>query len=1038
MTPTKFTSPIINRPYDQPEWHWQRHSDGRIADSPQQSGRYPATGRLPNVSGLDLPSRNPLQAMGDLTDLLPQLAMVNDIRREVSAWQSQGYAGATRVTRELIGHWTNPDKGGLYFAQKEAVLTAIWLGEIAPQTTAGQAILKELDEINGVINDGIPRICHQMATGTGKTAVMAAIILWQTCNHREYPGDARFTNRFLAITPGITVQERLAAGLQYMKHGQPDQTTEYLNPHLHLVPPQYESALRHIRLKVVNYHKFIPQDPDGQMPARAKTLARKASNVETEQQVIDRVLGQAAGPMVVFNDEAHHCHQGAPDGTGSKDAGRFVWFSALQMLHRHGLRHGPVRDLSATPSFIDAPNAPLFPWIVSQYGLQEAEEAGIVKIMRLPNDGNRPDEWDDELARSIYVNTRDGKNLTREDDDSDNKDLKIALQMMYENWQAVWQNANWRQRSVPPVLAVIVNTIRNANRVFDYIAGWESGDTLYPGRLGNELSNIDVNAAGYHAHPRTILVHSRLEDPNASEKGEEQQYLKRQAEIYRRLYPSAVTADNVPFALASDKDVLRTALNTVGKAGQPGERVRCVVSVGMLTEGWDARTVTHVVGFRRFGTQLICEQVSGRALRRVAYDTNEDGYLYPEYADILGVPFENLGRGRAGPPGVSPPTPPHYDVHIVDARADLKIRWPNVVDYRRPQGRNPLSLAPPADWSTVPAYEAPDHDHAERIRTTPGAPAGEQNPLYEQAATRQEFQYLAAKRAVDTLTEMDREDATLSRGRLFQQALAIIQEAQRQGTLHGPERADRWPNRHTEEPRRAAQWLLEHAAVTVDGATADGTTAEPICAVAGEPLWLDSRRLLPYQSNRAYKHETRKSEVNVAVCDSDWEAAVAEILDLHPNIKRWIRNERLGWTIPYRYDGMPRNYEPDFIAAATLADGRTLHIVIEVKGLARETDADKQRWTTQYWLPAVNAHPDFSKSGPWAYLYIDREPTESYVIAALSDAILQFGAAEQEAEREWNTRFARPESEELLARLAKDALSERQAGLTRPLNPDEL
>ncbi len=234
MTPTHSKSPIINRPYDPPEWHWQRHSDGRIANDPQQQGRYPATGRLPRVKGLDLQSRNPLQAMGDLTDMLPHLAMVNDIRREVSAWQSQSYSGTTRVTRELIGHWTNPDKGGLYFAQREAILTAIWLGEIAPQIATGQAILEELDEINGVINDGIPRICHQMATGTGKTAVMAAIILWQICNHREYPADPRFTNKFLAITPGITVQERLEAGLQYMKHGQPDQTTEYLNPHLHL------------------------------------------------------------------------------------------------------------------------------------------------------------------------------------------------------------------------------------------------------------------------------------------------------------------------------------------------------------------------------------------------------------------------------------------------------------------------------------------------------------------------------------------------------------------------------------------------------------------------------------------------------------------------------------------------------------------------------------------------------------------------------------------------------------------------------------
>ena len=101
-----------------------------------------------------------------------------------------------------------------------------------------------------------------------------------------------------------------------------------------------------------------------------------------------------------------------------------------------------------------------------------------------------------------------------------------------------------------------------------------------------------------------------------------------------------------------------TALNTVGKRDHPGERVRCVVSVGMLTEGWDAKTVTHVVGFRRFGTQLICEQVSGRALRRVAHDADEHGYLYPEYADILGIPFDNLGPGRESSDR-DPPAPLH-------------------------------------------------------------------------------------------------------------------------------------------------------------------------------------------------------------------------------------------------------------------------------------------------------------------------------------------------------------------------------------------
>ncbi len=984
MTPANVSSPIINRPYDPPEWHWQRHPDGRIVDAEQRPGRYPAVGQLPNVRGLHL--RNSVRAMGDMTDLQPHLDMVNDIRDQVRVWQSLGYSGITPVTRDLIGHWTDPDRRALYFAQKEAILTAIWLTEVAPGSDAGRAILDELTSMNVAINDGVQRVCHQMATGTGKTAVMAAIIVWQTCNHRAYPDDRKFTNEFLAITPGITVQERLEAGLQYMKHGQPDQNTEYLNPHLQLVPARYEAALRHIRVRVVNYHKFIARDQDGNIPARVKTFVRLSSNVENDEQVICRVLGLDARPMIVFNDEAHHCHQGSPGGPGTPTSGteRYVWFNALKMLRDFGLLHGPVRDLSATPSFITERRSPLFPWLVSQYSLQEAEEAGIVKIMRLPSAASRPDYWDDELARSIYSKTRDGKSLTREDDDSDNRDLKNALQMIYQDWDATRLNANWRQRNVPPVLAVIVNSVANANRLFDYIAGWEADGVLYPGRLGNELSNVDLHGSGYHSYQRTILVHSRLDDPDARETGESQKYLRHQAEMYRNVYPAAVTPANVPFPQAADKDVIRTVLNSVGKQDEPGEHVRCVVSVGMLTEGWDARTVTHIVGFRRFGTQLICEQVSGRALRRVAHDSNADGYLYPEYADILGIPFDNLTGSAERNTHPPPAPPPHYEVRLLEERTDYRIRWPHVLDYRRRQGRNPLTLRRPDDWSSVPSVRVQSHQYAHRIRTAPEVPVGEHNPLSELPATVQEFHYLVAKNVVDVLTELEHDDATVSRTGLFQQSLTVLREASGRGLLAGPAGESGWPNRHTSEPRRVAEWLLEHALV---GASDLSEHLLAVLPVTEEARWLDTRRLLPYQSNRAYRYETEKSEVNVAVCDSGWESQLAAILDYHPGISRWVRNERLGWTIPYRYDGMPRQYEPDFVAIAPLENGDELKLVIEVKGLERETDAEKRRWTEEYWLPAVNGDAEFSKAGQWAYLYVDNEPSPAVTGRLITDAI---------------------------------------------------
>ena len=234
------------------------------------------------------------------------------------------------------------------------------------------------------------------------------------------------------------------------------------------------------------------------------------------------------------------------------------------------------------------------------------------------------------------------------------------------------------------------------------------------------------------------------------------------------------------------------------------------------------------------------------------------------------------------------------------------------------------------------------------------------------------------------LVELEPDDASVIRTTLFQQCLIVLREASVRGLIAGPSGDSDWPNRHTVEPRRVAQWLLEHAVVGVSDLS---KSLQSVVPVTSEDRWLDTRRLLPYQSNRAYSHETEKSEVNVSVCDSGWESHLAAILDYHPGISRWVRNERLGWTIPYRYDGMPRQYEPDFVAVAPLENGDEIKIVIEVKGLERETDPEKRRWTEEYWLPAVNGDAEFSEGGSWTYLYVDHEPTPAGTGNLITDAI---------------------------------------------------
>ena len=205
-------NPIINGPYHEPDKYWPRHDDGKIVPGKHINGRHPATGLLARTEGYT-PCNTEITL--PYAGKRPSLKMVNEIRQLIKEWQDNQYPHATPVTRHLLAHWNNPPRQGLYFAQKEAITTLIWLTEAAPKIPAGQRILQELQKINTAFNDDLPRIACQVATGVGKTAIMAALILWQTANHISNPEDPRFTNRFLAIGPGITVKDRLQIGLQY-------------------------------------------------------------------------------------------------------------------------------------------------------------------------------------------------------------------------------------------------------------------------------------------------------------------------------------------------------------------------------------------------------------------------------------------------------------------------------------------------------------------------------------------------------------------------------------------------------------------------------------------------------------------------------------------------------------------------------------------------------------------------------------------------------------------------------------------------------
>ena len=569
---------------------------------------------------------------------------VERIRARVAEWERNGYPYATPTTAALLAHWQHPDRDDpqkrhqrLYFAQLEAIKTLVWLHEAAPHTASGQTILADFAEQNALYNDGMTRYCTKMATGAGKTLVMALAVIWQASNYAHDP-DA-YANSFAVIAPGLTVKERLTSGLlpDPVDHNDIYRTMD-------LLPDDgYRQCLAGAHIQILNYHRMAVKDADRGMSAKAARLAGYQGMREEPTEMLARALDHcwdSASRIMVLNDEGHHCNNTAADiKSAATDTipQPDIWYNGIRALAQQQRLYGIV-DFSATPSFIRTRREALFPWIVSDYPLTDAIEAGIVKIPRIPVSSNVPSE-NYPVYRDIYNLTEEKPKDILAVGSTRNKDLKEAFIALYEGYERI--DAEWRERNepLPPVVIAVMNSVKNATQMFEYV----SAPTNF--RL---LSNTNYVTGKPLRLPQTVLMHSKMENPDITISGTQKQYLERQAAAFRTAYPrtrcrDGVTGKVLAFREASDRDVMRYVLNTVGKAGEPGAQVRCVISVNMLTEGWDTRTVTHIIGYRAFQTQLLCEQVTGRGLRRTNYDLPEGMDRFaPQYVDILGIPYHYI------------------------------------------------------------------------------------------------------------------------------------------------------------------------------------------------------------------------------------------------------------------------------------------------------------------------------------------------------------------------------------------------------------
>ena len=686
MDPTFFEQPILNSPYEYPSRHWELDASG------QPTNRIlPERRKVAFITPIPKPKKQKgiqqekilfdaaAQALGTEAQQYDLTAFIGGVRHHVDRWRElpdPNAWGVTPETARLLTHWRSHRFGDIrpFFCQVEAVETAIWLTEVAPTLgKEGRRFLDQIDAASEGANPGLARLALKLATGAGKTTVMAMIIAWQTINAVRRPGSRRFTRGFLVVTPGVTIRDRL----RVLQPNDPD--SYYASREL--VPSDMLRDLERAKIVVTNYHAFLRRETLELSKGGRALLRGQGPDLrtkETEGQMLQRVMPGLMGMkrILALNDEAHHCYREKPAGEDeegplkgddrkeaerNREAAR-VWVSGLEAIQRKlGLQR--VIDLSATPFFLRGSGyaeGTLFPWTASDFSLMDAIECGIVKLPRVPVADNIPG-GEMPKFRNLWEHIRPkmpkrGRGKAGGLDPlSLPVELQTALQALYGHYEQTFEL--WREAGidVPPCFIIVCNNTSTSKLVYDLVSGFfrenEYGaTTLVNGRL-KLFRNFDEHG-NPHPRPRTLLIDSEQLDSGEALDRNFRAAAGDEIERFRREIV-ARTGDRKQAEHLSDQDLLREVMNTVGKPGTLGGSVCYVVSVSMLTEGWDARTVTHILGVRAFGTQLLCEQVVGRALRRQSYDPNEDGLFDVEYADVLGIPFDFTAK----PVPIKPPPP---------------------------------------------------------------------------------------------------------------------------------------------------------------------------------------------------------------------------------------------------------------------------------------------------------------------------------------------------------------------------------------------
>jgi len=974
MSRVEIENPVLNSPYAEPMRHFRFADDGitdEIVPERRKSSYF-----VPIPSARKKGGTQGSFETQWTQDRVEYNEFINRVRDRVSSWRGTNREGITPVTRQLLDHWLSTDRARpMFFCQVEALETVIYMTEVAPRF-GSTWIENELRLANAEMNPELFRVALKMATGSGKTLVMAMIIAWQALNKLRYPQDARFSDAFLVVSPGITVRDRLRVLM-------PSDPENYYRKY-EIVPSDLMEQIQQARVVVTNFHQLQLRERDNAARLTKKIL-RGDGGVdpfcETPDQMARRVcrgLGNKK-KIIVLNDEAHHCYRpkvDIPEGlTGderkeAKDRNEEarVWLSGLEAINRKiGVRM--VYDLSATPFFLSGSGykeGSLFPWVVSDFSLIDAIESGIVKVPRVPVSDNSM-EGETTKYRDLWLSIRDHlPKKGRKTDEATGEPklpptLEGAIQSLYGNYEKsfdLWEkNADARARgSTPPVFIVVCNNTNVSKLVYDYIAGWEKqigGQTVVQsGQL--PIFRNDDGSGGWLKRPNTILVDSQQLESGSAMSDDFKKLAALEIEEFKAEYRARFPGRDAE--QLTDEDLLREVMNTVGKAGKLGEQIRCVVSVSMLTEGWDANTVTHILGVRAFGTQLLCEQVVGRALRRTSYAVNSEGLFDPEYAEVYGVPFSFIPCSGST---VEPkPGPQPTRVRALEDRIDCEITFPRLAGYRYDLSDKPVV----ATFSDAHRMALSTKDIPTRTDIAPIV--GESDVHNLDQLKRVRSNEIAFRLAKKTLERYYRDAEDNDKPWMFPQLLSIAKRWLAECVVL---KDDTFPQLLLLTGYRNA--AVEHIYNAIASSTEEVATLVPIMRPYDT---VGSTRGVEFTTTRpVFSTSPDKCHISHVVADTDsWEQKMAESLESMSEVVRYVKNHNLGFTIPYTIDGEQKNYIPDFIACIDDGHGTAdlLNLIVEVTGEKRPDKAVKVATAKTLWIPAVNNHGGF---GRWNFIEID-------------------------------------------------------------------